>query len=261
MPQRENESGSNEREIIVGEFSVIVVGAGKGDRFGGGENKIFAKIDEQPLFLKAAQLFCNREDVCETILVVSKSDMDEVKTKYGPNLGFMGVRLVEGGAERCDSVRNALAVVSAEAKFVAVHDAVRVCVAEPWIDAIFEAARGVEGIVPVTPVTSTLKRVSTEGVIEETVSRASLSMAQTPQVFRRDVIVGAYEKLSPEDAAAMTDDAQVVAQAGHAVMTTEGDARNIKITTKDDLALAKVILKALPQKAVSQRGVFEEAQW
>ena len=106
----------------MGEFSVIVVGAGSGERFAGGESKIFAKIGDQTLFLKAAQLFCNREDVCETLLVVSPGDMDEVKTKYGPNLGFMGVKLIEGGAERCDSVRNALAVVSAEAKFVAVHD-------------------------------------------------------------------------------------------------------------------------------------------
>ena len=244
----------------MGDISVIVVAAGRGERFGG-ENKIFAKIDEQPLLLKATQLFCHREDVCETILAVSKTDMDEVKAKYGPNLGFMGVRLVEGGATRCDSVRCGLAAVRADAKFVAVHDAARVCVAEAWIDAIFTAARGAEGIVPVTPVTQTLKRVSADGVIEETVSRASLVMAQTPQVFRRDVIVGAYEKLSPEDAAAMTDDAQVVAQAGHAVMTTPGDARNIKITTKDDLALAKVILKALPQRPATQRGAFEEAQW
>jgi len=188
----------------MGDIGVIVVGAGKGERFGGGDNKIFAKIDDQPLFLKALQLFCNREDVCETLLVVSPGDMDEVKGKFGPNLGFMGVRLVEGGAARADSVRNGLAALSDAAKFVAVHDAARVCVAEPWIDAIFEAARKVEGVVPVVPVTSTLKRVSADGVIEETVSRESLVMAQTPQVFRRDVIVGAYKKLAAEDSATVS---------------------------------------------------------
>ncbi|MCA9256395.1 MAG: 2-C-methyl-D-erythritol 4-phosphate cytidylyltransferase, partial [Phycisphaerales bacterium] len=89
-------------EIVARDVCVIVVGAGKGERFGGGENKIFAKIDDQPLFLKALQLFCNREDVCQTVLVVSPEDMGQVREKYGPNLGFMGVKLVEGGAQRHD---------------------------------------------------------------------------------------------------------------------------------------------------------------
>ncbi len=240
---------------------VIVVGAGKGERFGGGENKIFAKIDDQPLFLKALQLFCNREDVCQTILVVSPEDMGQVREKYGPNLGFMGVKLVEGGAQRHDSVRNGLAAVSDDAKYVAVHDAVRVCVADPWIDEIFLAARSVDGLLPVTPVTSTLKRIGKDGAIEETVSRAGLYMAQTPQVFRREVLIDAYAKLGDEDAATITDDAQVAALAGCTVGTIDGDNRNIKITTKDDLALAKAIIRSLPQKQITSRGVFDEAQW
>lgn len=246
---------------VVRDISVIVVGAGKGERFGGGENKIFAKIDEQPLFLKALQLFCNREDVCQTILVISPTDYSQVREKYGPNLGFMGVKLVEGGAERYESVRNGLAAVSDDAKFVAVHDAVRVCVADPWIDEIFKTARSVDGLLPVIPVTSTLKRMGKDGVVGETVSRAGLVMAQTPQVFKRDVIVDAYAKLSDEDASTITDDAQVAALAGYKIGSIDGDARNIKITTKDDLALVKAAIKTLPQKQITSRGVFDEAQW
>lgn len=254
-------STQDEPAAVSRDISVIVVGAGKGERFGGGENKIFAKIDDQPLFLKALQLFCNREDVCQTILVVSPDDIGQVKEKFGPNLGFMGVKLVEGGAERYESVRNGLAAVSDDAKFVAIHDAVRVCLAEPWIDSIFETARSVDGLLPVVPVTSTLKRIGKDGAIEETVSRAGLVMAQTPQVFKREVLADAYARLSDEDAPTITDDAQVAALAGYKVGTIDGDARNIKITTKDDLALAKSVLKSLPQKQITRRGVFEEAQW
>jgi len=248
-------------------ISVIVVGAGSGERFGGEENKIFAKLDGQPLFLRALQLFVNREDVGETILVVSPSDIDQMKSKFGANLGFMGVKLVLGGAQRHESVARGLEAVSADAKFVAVHDAVRVCVAAEWIDDIFAAAVKYGAAVPVVPVTSTLKRVSADRTIAETVSREGLCMAQTPQVFRRDWLCEAYEALVKSGGAtdasglAITDDAQVVAGAGHPVMSVEGDPRNIKITTKGDLTLAAAILKALPQKAVARTGAFEEAQW
>lgn len=243
-------------------FSVIVVAAGKGERFGGKENKIFARIGEQALFLKALQLFCNREDVCQTILVVSKEDTEKMKAQYGPNLGFMGISLVEGGAARHESVANGLAKVNADAEFVAVHDAVRVCLAEQWIDAIFEAAARFGSAVPITPITSTIKKVGSDNLVGDTVSREGLYLAQTPQVFRRKMIVEAYEKLAAAGGGdAPTDDAQVVRAAGFEVNAIEGESRNIKITTPGDLTLAGAILKTLPAKPVARRGAFEEAQW
>lgn len=247
-------------------MSVIVVAAGSGERFGGGENKIFAKIGDQPVFLMALQLFVNREDVCQTILVVSPSDIDQMKSKFGPNIGFMGVKLVEGGKERYESVAKGLAALSEEAKLVCVHDAVRVCVAADWIDQIYHAAVKHGAAIPACPVTSTLKRVSPEGVITETVARDGLFMAQTPQVFRRDILQQSYDafaagKLQLPDSVPLTDDAQLVAAAGHPVYVLDGDPRNIKITTKGDLTLAAQLSKSLPQKPATRRGVFEEAQW
>lgn len=248
----------------MSKISAIVVAAGRGERFDDKQNKVFAKLGEQPLFLRALQLFCNREDVCQTLLVVSPDDMEEMKSKYGPNIGFMGVKLVEGGTERWESVAKGMAEVSDDAEFVAVHDAVRVCIAEQWIDNIFEAAGKNETAVPTIPVSSTLKRVNDDRTISETVPRAGLHLAQTPQVFRRELIQEAYDKLMrqpPDPNDAPTDDAQVVAAAGHSVMIVDGDPRNIKITTKGDLALAGAILRALPQKPTARRGAFEEAQW
>jgi 2-C-methyl-D-erythritol 4-phosphate cytidylyltransferase len=246
-------------------MSAIVVAAGSGERFGGGENKIFAKVNDQPLFLLALQLFVNREDVCQTILVVSPADADQMKSKYGANLGFMGVKLVTGGQQRHDSVARGLEAVDEAAGYVAIHDAARVCVAADWIDQTFAAAVKHGAAVPVCPVTSTLKRVS-DGVLTETVDRAGLFLSQTPQIFRRDIITSAYQALagggaSLPDGAAATDDAQVVAAAGHEVHAVDGDARNIKITTRGDLSVASVLIRCLPQKAVARRGAFEEAQW
>jgi 2-C-methyl-D-erythritol 4-phosphate cytidylyltransferase len=250
----------------MAKVSVIVVAAGSSERFGGKENKIFAKLEGQPLFLRALQLFVNREDVCQTVLVVASADMDQMKSKFGANLGFMGVKLVEGGAERHQSVANGLAAVSDQAEFVAVHDAARVCVAADWIDAVFEAAAKTGAAIPALAVTSTLKRIGKDGIVGETVSRQGLYQAQTPQVFRKEIINQAYALLKEKGAelvvgGPITDDAQIVSAAGHAVATVEGDPRNIKITTRADLSLAAAALKVLPQKAVARKGAFEEAHW
>lgn len=248
----------------MAKMSVIVLAAGSGQRFGGKENKVLAKLDGQPLFLRALQLFVNRDDVCQTILVVSPREIDQFKEQFGPNIGFMGAEIAEGGAERHESVANGLARVSDEAELVAVHDAVRVCVADRWIDAIAEAAAKSGAAVPVIPVSATLKRLGDDRIITDTVDREGLFMAQTPQVFRKDVLASAYAKLGDNGldvSGPFTDDAQVVSAAGTPVTAVDGDPRNIKITTRADLSLAGAIIKTLPQKKAEKFGAFEEAQW
>jgi len=247
-------------------ISVIVVAAGKSERFGGKESKVFAKLDGQPLFLRALQLFVNREDVCQTLLVVGPQDIGQMKSKFGANIGFMGVKLIEGGTERYESVANGLGEVSDDAEYVAIHDAARVCLAADWIDKVFEAGVKSGAAIPVTPVTSTLKHVGSDNVITETVSREGLHMAQTPQIFRKDVVTEAYAALKNKGPDAfgdlpLTDDAQLVTAVGNKVAVVQGDPRNIKITTREDLKLAGAILKVLPQKPIARRGAFEEAQW
>lgn len=244
----------------MSKMSAIVVAAGQGSRFGGDENKVFAQVEGQPLFLRALQLFINREDVAQTILVASPADMNTFKSKYAANIGFMGVKLVEGGPRRQDSVANGLAAVADDAEYVAIHDAVRPCLIADWIDAVFTEARNTGAAVPACRIAATIKRASDQRIVEETVSRENLWLAQTPQIFRRDVIVNAYKAL-PADAD-VTDDAQVVELAGTAVTLVESDPRNIKITTKGDLSLAGAIIRSLPQpKRGGTFGAFEEAKW
>ncbi len=241
-------------------YCVIIPAAGKAERFGGAEKKTFAKIDGRPVFLRTLEHFISRPDVCQTILAVAPEDMDTMKTSYGANLGFMGVKLVEGGARRCDTVAAALKIVSDQAEYIAVHDVARPCVSTAMIDAVFAEAVKTGAAILAAPLVGTIKRVAASLVIEETASRAGLYEAQTPQVFRKDVLLNAYRKL-PERSEEITDDAQLVELSGHPVSVVVSDATNLKITTKGDLTLAHAIIKSRPVKAVPRMGAFEEAQW
>ena len=245
----------------MGKVAVIVVAAGRSERFGGNEKKTFAKIDGQPMFLRSLGHFVNREDVVQTILVIAPEDQEDVKAKYGANLGFMGIKLVVGGAERADSVAQGLAAVSEEAELVAIHDAARPCVTEAMIDAVFAEAAKTGAAILGAPIRGTIKRVSDAKVIDETISRDGLWEAQTPQVFRRSLILDAYNRRS-ELSGTPTDDAQLVEAIGHPVSVVESDFTNLKITTRPDIALANAIIKSRPApRPKGPLGAFEEAQW
>lgn len=249
----------------MAKFSVIVPGAGSGKRFtaAGGltasGNKIFQRIKDQPVVIRTLEAFSTRDDVCQVQLVISADDMDQVKEKYGGNLGFMGVRLTEGGATRAESVRNALANIDDDAEFICVHDAARPCVSQLWIDAVFDEAEKTGAAILAYPVHGTLKKVSEAKVIDETVSRGGLWQAQTPQVFRKDVLVKAYAG----DIEGVTDEAQLVERTGHPVSVVMGDPRNIKITTPSDLSLAAAVINTLPKprKNRGYQNPFAEGQW
>lgn len=241
-------------------FAVIVAAAGKAERFGGEEKKTFAKLDGRPVFLRCLELFVTRPDVAQTILSVAPEDMAMVKSTYGPNLAFMNVRLAEGGAKRSDTVRAALQHVAEDVEFVAVHDAARPCATHEMIDAVFAESQKSGAAILASPVVGTLKKVSGAHVIEQTVSRDGLFEAQTPQAFRKDVLVRAVEAQAASGEE-VTDDAQAVERIGHPVSIVPSDWTNLKITTRPDLTLAAAILKARPTKAVLKMGAFEEAKW
>jgi len=241
-------------------FCVIVPAAGRAERFGGSEKKPFAKLDGRPIFLRTLEHFTGRPDVCQTILAVAPEDVEMVKSKYGANLGFLSIQLVAGGARRCDTVAAALQAVSPKAAFIAIHDAARPCVTSDWIDAVFAEAVKTGAAILAAPVYGTLKQVGDSMVIDKTVTRASMFEAQTPQVFRADILRTAYSRL-PKIGHEVTDDAELVELSGASVSVIVSDASNIKVTTQGDIALAAAILKSRPTKAVPRLGAFEEAQW
>ncbi len=244
----------------MAKFAVIIAAAGRAERFGGKQNKVFTKLQDRALFLRAIELFVNRDDVCQTVLVVAPNEADYVKDKYGANLGFMGVKLVAGGERRWQSIAKGLNAVSDDAEFVAVHDAVRICTTAEMIDRVFSEATKSGAAILAAPTSGTIKRVSAAGAIEDTLSRQGLFEAQTPQVFRKDVLIRAYQNV--KDGTDATDDAEIVAASGHDVTVVDCDMSNMKITYPGDLNLAGAMLKSRPKaKAAGPRGPFEEAQW
>ncbi len=244
----------------MAQVAVIIPAAGAGQRFGGTTKKPFAQLDSRPVFIRSLELFINRKDVCQTILAVSADDYDVVKEKYAANIMIMGIKLVKGGSERYESVKLALSEVCDEADLVCVHDAVRPCVLETWIDQVFAEAGKSGAAILAAPLNGTIKRVSEAGVIDETVPREGLYEAQTPQVFRKDLLQQAYDAI--EDGFQPTDDAQLVERLGHGVTIVPTDRRNLKITTPGDMTLAGVLVKQLSRKPKGPSlRAFEEAEW
>ncbi|HVW03221.1 MAG TPA: 2-C-methyl-D-erythritol 4-phosphate cytidylyltransferase [Planctomycetaceae bacterium] len=228
----------------MAKFAVILPAAGKSSRFGDKKKKIFLDLKGRAVWLRAAEHFFNRDDVSQTLIAIAPEDEEMFKERYAPNLAFSNIEIVLGGANRADSVRNALARVRADVEFVAVHDAARPLLVPDWIDAVFREAEKTGAAIPGVRVTSTLKRVGQGGQIVETVPRDELWEAQTPQVFRRDWLLEAYAQL---DRLVPTDEAQMFEKLGRPVSVVEGSPLNIKITTQQDFRLAEAALDALPK--------------
>jgi 2-C-methyl-D-erythritol 4-phosphate cytidylyltransferase len=226
-------------------FAAIITAAGKSSRFGDKNyKKPFAMLGGRAVWLHSVDRFQSRGDVKQTILTVAPDDREDFDRKFGATVAIMGIEVVEGGEHRADSIQLALEQVTSEIEFVAVHDAARPCIADKWIEQVFEAAQRTGAAILAAPVAETLKRVDGKKQITATVDRQSLWAAQTPQVFRRELLIEAYAKRGKD---AVTDDAQLVERLGHAVTVVPCPAMNLKITTRDDLRLAEQVLKVLPK--------------
>jgi 2-C-methyl-D-erythritol 4-phosphate cytidylyltransferase len=243
--------------------AVIMPAAGQSSRFGGREKKPFTSLDGRPVWQRAAELFWNHDDVSKVYIVISPEDREEFRTRFQHLIAFANAEVVDGGKERFDSVANALARIPELVEFVAVHDAVRPLATPALVDAVFRESFKTGAAMLAIPVADTLKRVDpVTNHVTETVSRSGLWQAQTPQVFRRDWLAEAYASRGSFPGA-ITDDAQLLEAAGHAVAVVPGSPFNFKITTQDDLQLADAIVKQRVKK-VDERPAFgfsEEAKW
>ncbi|OJW22661.1 MAG: 2-C-methyl-D-erythritol 4-phosphate cytidylyltransferase [Planctomycetales bacterium 71-10] len=230
----------------MGRFAVILPAAGRSSRFGDPKTKkIYTDLDGRAVWLRSLRPFLNNDHVGQIIIAIAEDDREMFERRFRDDVAFLGLDVVIGGAERSDTVGVALAKVKGSCDFVAVHDAARPCVTPAQVAAVFGAALERGAAMLAIPVADTIKRVE-EGVVAATVPRAGLYLAQTPQVFRRDWLAEAYDRRDP--AAAATDDAQLVEAAGHPVAIVAGSAFNLKITTQEDLKLARAVLRVIEQE-------------
>lgn len=232
---------------MTADIGVVIVAAGKSARFTQNRNadvlakKPFSHVGGRATWLHSAEKFSRRQDVAQIILVVAPEDREVVERVFHDEIRGMKIDLADGGAERYESVQNAIRQLRADVKFVAVHDAARPCVREEEIDAVFRKARETGAAILATQVVGSLKRAN-QNVVGGPVSRDNLWEAHTPQVFERAILERAYDAI--DRAAPPTDDSQLVAALGRDVYLVPGKRTNIKITTRDDLELAELYLAA-----------------
>jgi len=221
----------------------VVVAGGSGSRFG--RPKQFLELAGRPVIAWSVAAARTVADGVVVVVPVEAAGGDPT----GPGRpaaaddGRWGADVVvPGGATRAASVRAGLAAVPGDAGVVLVHDAARPLAPPALWAAVLDAlaAGGADGVIPVLPVTDTLKRVG-DGTVEATVDREGLVSVQTPQAF-----VAATLRAAHADGAEATDDAGLLEGLGATVRTVAGDPRNLKLTHPEDLALARALLPATP---------------
>src|SRR6516225_5286898 len=150
-------------------FAVIFPAAGRSSRFRDKEKKPFVNLDGRAVWLRSVEPFVSRSDVVQCQIVISPEDEEVLRRRYGANLAFMNIQVIKGGAERFDSVANALAEVRPEVEHVAIHDAVRPCITEALIQSVFAAAQASGAAIAAIPVADTVKQVDAQKRITATV--------------------------------------------------------------------------------------------
>jgi 2-C-methyl-D-erythritol 4-phosphate cytidylyltransferase len=228
--------------------SVILPAAGLGTRMGrtvpekaGTSRKQFMLLDGSPILLHTIRKFASSPEVTEIVVALRGEDMDWVRELLRAEKFGKPVRLVEGGDSRQESVEHALATLAAGTELVAVHDAVRPFIEHSVLEKVFaeaeETGAAIVGIVPV----DTVKQVH-RNKIRQTIPRERLILAQTPQVFRFDLLKTAFSR-AREDGFAGTDESSLVERLDQVeVSVVPGSDRNLKITKPSDMDLARLFL-------------------
>ncbi len=221
----------------------IIPAGGVGRRMGGDIPKQFLPLAGVPVLVHTLRAFQRSPLIDEIFLVVPEGDIQVVRKDIVEEHGLSKVTSVlAGGAERQDSVANALTLVRDDHGIVLVHDAVRPFVTGDLIRQVAAAAEEHGAAAVGLPVRDTVKRVSAAGVVEKTLDRKGLWLTQTPQAFQRQVLCAAYEKAA-QDGFSGTDDASLVERMGVSVWMIPGDHDNIKMTTPEDLELGAIIIR------------------
>lgn len=230
--------------------TAIIVAAGKGKRMLHSVPKHFIHLGDKPVLAYTLDTFERCPDVNQ-ILVVARSGeenycLKEVVEKYGYK---KVLKIVIGGDRRQDSVYRGIKKLDEDTDIVVVHDGVRPFVSQNIISEAIKLAMFADGVVTAVAVKDTIKNVGPDGIIMSTPDRSSMWYAQTPQVFKRRILEDAYVR-AYDDNFTGTDESSLVERLGYKVKIVEGTADNIKITTKEDLLFADVILMMQKKKSM-----------
>ncbi len=230
--------------------SAIIVAAGRSSRMGG-VDKTFAPLLGAPLIAHTVERFETHPLIGEIALVLAEESVERGRELAASRAWRKVTQPVVGGQRRQDSVYNGLAALS-PCDLALVHDGARPCVDAATLERGIRAAAEHGAAVAGTPVKDTIKRVSPELVVEDTPERARLWAAQTPQVFRYELLLEAHRRSEGD----FTDDAAMVEAIGHPVRMFEGTYENIKVTTAGDLVVAETFLREISESPLPAGGTL-----
>ena len=225
-------------------ITAIVLAAGQGKRMKSSIQKQYMQLAGHPVLYYCLKAF-EESSVGNVILVTGESETEYCRKQIVEKYGFSKVTgIVTGGKERYDSVYNGLC--AADCDYVLIHDGARPLVNTDIIERTIDAVKKYDACTTGMPVKDTIKRSDEEGMVADTLPRKSLWQIQTPQAFRYSIIKDAHERLrnGENDFCEVTDDSMLVEQmSGCRVKLIEGDYKNIKVTTPEDIVLAGAFLK------------------
>ena len=218
--------------------SAIITAAGSGRRFG--EAKQFKKLHGKPLYQYSLDIFIKSRLFDEIILVIPNSNQEKVQRKVKRKYGSQ-VSLVIGGLERQDSVKNAIQDSNSKVDLVVIHDAARPFITKTLIEQCVSACETSDGAIIAMQPHDTVK-FSKDNIVERTIDRSNIWMAQTPQAFNKNKLLEAYSSTEFDDLV-VTDESSLMEKLGYKIMIVPGTVKNFKITTFDDWERAKAELQ------------------
>ncbi len=223
----------------------IVLAGGAGKRMGSSTSKQFLLLDDRPILVHSLQVFEESRPVDGVYLVVNQRDLPLIQEEVLEAYKFSKItKLVIGGRLRQDSVRNGLEAIDEPCDVVVIHDAARPFVSPAFVEKTISLMEMFDAIIPALPARDTIKVISKEGFVSKTLERDTLWQVQTPQTFKYDLIIRAYREGLAKKVLGF-DDATFVEYLGKRVKVVEGSPYNIKITTPEDLIIARGILSQL----------------
>jgi len=239
MPEPRRKLRTTTRDKGVG---VVIAAGGMGRRMGGTLPKQFLRLKGRSILERTLMLFQSHPEVREIVAVVPEAHLETTAWAVRRRNLRKVARVVAGGKDRQESVWNGLNAFSGPPRLVLVHDAVRPLVRRRVIDAVIRQARRYGAAVVGVKIKETIKQEGEKGFFTRTVDRSSLWSIQTPQGFKFDTLYAAHRKARTSGFHG-TDDASLLERLRGRVKIVEGDYDNVKITTKEDLAVAEVVLK------------------
>lgn len=223
-------------------IAVIVPAAGQGRRLKTKQPKAFVPLLGKPLLIHTLTNLKRSFSFKEMIVAAASSQLKSVR-RFLARYRLNGVRVVPGGRTRAESVRNAVVSLSNKCEWVLIHDAARPFVSLDLVRRLIKSARRTGAAICALPATATVRRIDPKkGIALGTEDRESLVLVQTPQVFRKRLLLERYQRLGKK-ALSATDEAALFDGSAVKVSVIPGDSRNIKVTTKDDLKLCEFYLK------------------